>query len=294
MTTARSTHSQARVAVHRLRGILSVGIAALALSLAACGLESDGSHSNRKNASAASVEGSVEAQIGRYQTEVVRLGVPRPFFLLIDTATGGVERRMILGSQKFRPLVEEPPPGAEIEPKIAGRYEVKVTPGRRGSGLMRLDTVTGRSWFYQLGADQASWYEIGRLADEGKGRAAPSAAAPGGESANKGDESAAADGGKPRNENELRGLKEVLGDSSYDMQLRIWTAKHMAELYPVEAAEMASTKLAEEDPRILVAIANTAELDADGRVRAAFKQLAGHNDEKVAAAIAERIGSSAQ
>ncbi len=276
-------------------GRLTLLLAAATLLVTGCGLERDGSHAQRADSGPAASESA--ASVGRYRTEAVRLGVSRPFFMLIDTATGGVESRVILGSQMFRPIATSRPPGADLEPKVPGRYQVKVVPGRRGSALLRLDTVTGKTWFFQLGANQQDWMVIDRAvqrdAPEGdasgsaqapaRSRQQPTAAGP-----------AATDAGQStaRNENELKGMVEVLSDPSYDMQLRIWTAKHMAKLYPVEAAEMASSQLTGDDPRILVAIADTAELDPDGRVRTAFEALAGHSDEKVSAAIAARLGGA--
>jgi hypothetical protein len=269
-----------------------------------CGLERDGSHATSADtAPATSGEGAFH---DRYRTEVVRLGVSRPLFMLIDTATGRVETRTVLGNQMFRPLAAPPPPGAELEPRLPGRYDVKVVPGRRGSALLRLDTVTGKTWFFQLGASQKNWRVLDRLTEEEAATeseapaGAPSPGQPRQEGATGSTDApppatqAMADSGDGRSENELEGLREVLGDSSYDIQLRIWTAKHMAELYPVEAAEMASAQLSSDDPRILVAIADTAQLDPDGRVRTAFEGLAGHQDKKVAAAIAARIGGATQ
>ena len=91
---------------------------------------------------------------------------------------------------------------------------------------------------------------------------------------------------------ELVALKEVLLDPSQDVQLRVWTAKMAAELYPAETAEMATSELFGDDPKILVGIANTVQLDTEGRVRTALESLAKHGDEAVVAAVAERIGGA--
>ncbi len=264
---------------------LVLGLTAVAVLATACGLESDGTRARSK--AAASVSSDQGGSTGRFQTEVLRIGVQRPLFLLVDTATGWVAQRPILGNQKFRPVSDEPAPGADLEPKLPGRYDVKVTPGRRGSGLLRVDTVTGDAWFFQLGMKHAKWMELGRLAEHpaaerGQAETAPPSGPPG----------TVADVETPANRIELQAFKVVLLDPSQDVQLRIWTARQSAELYPAETAELATEELSGDDPRILVAIANSVELDAEGRVRSALESLASHADEAVRAAVEERIGST--
>ncbi len=122
--------------------VLIVGLFAITVATGhlACGLESDGSHRAADSRSA-----DAPQMLDRYRTEAVRLGVSRPLFLLIDTATGQVLQREILGNQKFQPVTDDPAPGDRLKSKIPGRFDVTVVPGRRGLGLLRLDTcVTGK------------------------------------------------------------------------------------------------------------------------------------------------------
>jgi len=254
----------------------------------ACGIERDGSH---KQVVVASVDASSDS-LGRYQTESVRLGVSRPLFLLIDTATGRVYRRNILGAQKFQPVSDEPAPGDDLEPQRVGRYDVKVVPGRRGSALLRLDTVTGKTWFLQLSPAQREWYAIpSSLEDEIPARVSGGATSLTPHKAS-GDGGVASTSKEPKKP-PIKALLEVLIDRTYDTQLRIWTAGHMAGIYPVEAAQLAGTELADDDPRILLAVIDEVAFDPDGQVRAALVALQGHADERVAAALEARLGASA-
>jgi len=289
----------------RDRGARIVVALIVAFATSACGLESDGS----RRASVAETPGSNPGELGRYRTEAIRLGVQRPLFLLIDTATGAVEQRVILSNQEFKPVGASPAPGAGLETLVPGRFDVQVVPGRRGSGLLRLDTVTGRVWFLQLGPEHPEWKEIARASVREAAQAAKALDAAGANAAQNESEGASASGtqnttpgptgvgasGRPvQRKIELRALKEVLLDPSQDIQLRVWTAKQAAELYPAETAELTLDALSGDDPKILVAIANTAQLDPEGRVRAAFEQLASHDDEAVQEAVAERIGGPPQ
>lgn len=254
----------------------------------ACGIERDGSH---KQVVVASVDASSDS-LGRYQTESVRLGVSRPLFLLIDSATGRVFQRNILGAQKFRRVSDEPAPGDDLEQQQVGRYDVKVVPGRRGSALLRLDTVTGKTWFLQLGSTQREWYAIPSSLEDELPAPVPDDSASLTPHKASGDNAVSSTSIEPKKP-PIQALLEVLTDRAYDTQLRIWTAGHMAGIYPVEAAQLAGTELADDDPRILLAVIDEVAFDPDGQVRAALVALQGHADKRVAAALETRLGAPA-
>lgn len=256
-----------------------------AIGLGACGLERDGSHKTEGSRGAAAA--GAPAELGRYRTEAVRLGVPRPLFLLIDTATGQVLQRNIAGGQKFRPVTEDSAPGADLEPKVPGRYDVKVVPGQRGSALLRVDTVTGQSWFAQLSSAQSQWYVIESSLDE-EPPAAEALRSPGARPASQ----AAATGSPDQNpvrKPTLAATLEAISDPEVETALRVWIARQMAEFYPAEAAELLNTSLKSDDPKVMVAIIKGVELDTDGRVRAALESLRGHANTQVAEAVRKKL-----
>jgi hypothetical protein len=224
--------------------------------------------------------------------------VSRPLFLLVDTATGLVMERPVMGSREFRPVTNEPAPGAALDSFVPGRYDVSVVPGRRGSGLLRLDTVTGETWFYQLGANQGKWDALPRaLADSSApknrvvvGKAAPretpvanSAKARRAATSLKIERSDASE--KPP----VEPMIEVLTQPGFDPELQLWTAEYMAHTHPVRASELLSIKLMDSDPRVIVAIIENVTLDAEGRVRAALEKLQGHADPGVAEALSAKL-----
>lgn len=264
-------------------------------TLIGCGLEPDGSHksapSNGANVSSASADA-----VGRYRSESIRLGVTRPLFLLIDTATGLVLERPILGAQKFRPVGTDPAPGANLDPLVNERFDVKIVPGRRGSALLRLDTATGAAWFYQLSAKQAAWQVLPSTLDEElkKPSADTDDADANGEAASGSLSStgpAALQVGRaaPESRPPIEAMIEVLTEPGFEPELRVWTADHMAGIYPVEAAELLSVKLQTADRRVMLAIIEKVALDSEGQVRAALEKLKGHADKKVAAAVNEKL-----
>ena len=261
----------------------------LVFTAAGCGLESDGSHKETQDP-APTVR---NADIGRFKTEAVRLGVARPLFLLIDTATGQVLQRHILGSQKFRPVTPEPGPGADLNPLVSGRYDVKVVPGRRGSALLRLDSVTGKTWFAQLDANQSEWYAIPSSLDDApqKPQGLGAGAASEAPSRRAGRTSAVRPGQPQTKKPTLKSLLDVLTDPNHEPELRIWTAGHLAEVYPVEAVEMLGTTLEASEPKVIVAIVETVKFDSAGRVKTALEALRGHEDARVAKALSKKLGS---
>jgi hypothetical protein len=96
----------------------------------------------------------------RWQTQSIRLSVKKPLIIRWDTATGEVTERLILGDGSFKTVARELPPGASLDPIEVGRYLVDVIPGRRGSALLRLDTVTGQVWLVHLNVKPRRWIAI--------------------------------------------------------------------------------------------------------------------------------------
>jgi hypothetical protein len=255
--------------------------------LTSCGLESDGS---RKTQPGAAVEAA--SQVGRYRAEPVRKGVSRALLVLIDTATGAVLQRPLLGAQSFKPVAEELAPGANLDPKIPGRFDVQLVPGRGGSALLRLDTVTGKSWMVRLNGPNRRWQAL-RSAHETAPAAIPkaatNAAAPK-KSVAQVDRAA----GKllDTTDKQLKTAIEVLTQPGYELELQVWTAQHLASVFPVEAAALLATDLKAADPKIVIAIIEGFAFDPGGKVRATLKSLESHADAKVAAAARKRLNSS--
>ena len=90
----------------------------------------------------------------------------------------------------------------------------------------------------------------------------------------------------------LKALVAVLTEPEYEPELQVWTAKHMASIYPTEAAEMLATTLKSADPKVVIALIEGLTLDPDGRVRAALESIEGHPDNKVAMAAREKLSAS--
>ncbi|MBW2293496.1 MAG: hypothetical protein JRG94_14465, partial [Deltaproteobacteria bacterium] len=91
----------------------------------------------------------------------------------------------------------------------------------------------------------------------------------------------------------IEAIVEVLTEPAYEMELRAWTASQMARIYPAEAAELVSTTLKSDDPKVMIAIIEGVTLDdADGRVRTALNRLRGHKNARVAAAVRKKLNSS--
>ena len=90
----------------------------------------------------------------------------------------------------------------------------------------------------------------------------------------------------------LKALVAVLTEPEYEPELQVWTAKHMASIYPTEAAEMLETTLKSADPKVVIALIEGLTLDPDGRVRAALESIEGHPDNKVAMAAREKLSAS--
>ena len=268
-------------------------IAALLLLSAAigCGLDADGSHKASNSGAQGLGEGATT--VGRFQTESVRLGISRPLFLLIDTATGDVLQRPARSSQKFEPITNEPPPGANFDPKVPGRFNVKVVPGRRGSALLRLDTATGDTWFHQLGSKQATWQALPSALEVNT--QANSASTKPAASAGKGrvaDRAAPLQDGtqKPQaKQPSIASMVEVLTEPGLDPELQIWTAGLMADIYPTEAIELITTRLRDADSKLHLTIVEKVQLDSAGRVRGALQKISGHDDPAVAAALAKKL-----
>ncbi|MFT5694251.1 MAG: hypothetical protein ACI9QQ_000224 [Myxococcota bacterium] len=263
-----------------------------------CGIDQDGSYQKAAPAAAASAQGGTGGtQIGRYQTEAVRLGVNRPLFLLTDTATGQVFQRSILGAQTFRPVTEEAAPGAHLETPIAGRYDVKVVPGRGGSAILRLDSVTGATWSLQLGGTQRTWYVIPSELSQGDDKPESFRAAP--EAASTPHEPRAAAAGHqapstaltPARLPPIEAMLEVLTEPGFEEELAIWTGSHLASIYPAEAAELLTGQLAEGNPKVMVSIIEALEFDEGGRVQTALEAVKGHSDEAVAAAATSKLSA---
>ncbi len=268
-------------------------IAALLLlsAVIGCGLDSDGSHKASNSGAQGLGEGATT--VGRFQTESVRLGISRPLFLLIDTATGAVLQRPARSSQKFEPITNEPPPGANFDPKVPGRFNVKVVPGRRGSALLRLDTATGDTWFHQLGSKQATWQalpsalEVNTQANSGSTKPAARAG-----KSRVADRAASSQDGakKPQvKQPSIASMVEVLTEPGLDPELQIWTAGLMADIYPTEAIELITTRLRDSDSKLHLTIVEKVQLDSAGRVRRALQKISGHDDPAVAAALAKKL-----
>lgn len=283
--------------------MLSALITSFLIFAVGCGIDQDGSYKNAAPVAAAGSGGSsAGSQIGRYQTEAVRLGVNRPLFLLTDTATGQVFRRSILGAQTFRPVTEEPAPGASLETPVTGRYDVKVVPGRGGSALLRLDSVTGETWSLQLGGTQKAWYVIPSELAQADGkpesfRAAPKAAAPP-VSIPRVPKAAAAGhnpppaASVPARLTPIEPMLEVLTEPGFEEELVIWTGAHLASIYPAEAAELLTGALSDGNPKVMVSIIEALEFDDDGRVRGALEAVKGHSDATVAEAATSKLGAA--
>ncbi len=258
-------------------------------SLIGCGLEPDGSHKDSASRGAAE-SADAASSIGRYRTEAIRLGVSRPLLILVDTATGMVQQRAILGAQRFRPVTEEPAPGADLEPKIPGRYDVKVVPGRRGSALLRLDSVTGDTWVAQLGGARSEWLLITSALNDVKQKqppkALPNASTPAEEAGGRSAATGAAGGKK---QPPVESLLEVVTQPEYENELRVWTAGFMAQLYPREAIDLLTSDLASKEPGVAVSIVEGLEFDAQGETRAALDRLRKHDVPGVAAAVNAKL-----
>jgi hypothetical protein len=267
-------------------------VAVLLLSaVIGCGLDSDGSHKASTSGTQGLGEGATT--VGRFQTESVRLGMSRPTFLLIDTATGDVLQRPVRSSQMFEPVTDEPPPGANFNPKVPGRFSVKVVPGGRGSALLRLDTATGDTWFYQLGSKQTTWQALPSAlevsAQANSGSAVPAAGGTNSRDANR-PVSSQVGAQKPQvRRPSVASMVEVLTEPGLDPELRIWTAGFMAETYPTEAVELITTKLRDADSKLHLTIVEKVQLDSEGRVRRALQKVSGHDDPAVAAALAKKL-----
>jgi hypothetical protein len=269
-------------------GRLGVLVVVLATVLAgvpiACGLEGDGSHR-----SASPNDSATPQMFGRYRSEAVRLGVARPLFLLVDTATGLVLQRDVMGTQKFQPVTDDPAPGADLKSKIPGRYDIKVVPGRRRAGLLRLDTVTGKTWFAQLGSSKRSWQALpSSLDDRPNAPRGPNANSSVSQGLQSSTPAGVAEGSAPP----MEAILEVLTQPGYEIELRVWTASEMARLYPAEAAELLGGALISDDPKVMIAIIEGVSLGEDGRARKALESLQGHGNPKVAAAIREKLSVS--
>ncbi len=262
-------------------------------SLSACGLEPDGSHKARSSQLVGGAAAGSLSEVGRYRTEAVRLGVQRPLLLLIDTATGMVLQSNVLGAKTFRPVAEDPAPGGELESKIPGRYDVKVVPGRRGSALLRLDTLTGQTWFLQLSSTQQRWSEITSSLDaeaEEVGNESPPRTGSTAERGRGSSQRAVKAGSKePASEPPAENLLEVLTKSEYETDLRIWTAQKMADLYPARAVEFLGTRVASEAPKVAVALIERLELDTDASVRSALESHREHEEPTIARAVRKKL-----
>jgi hypothetical protein len=288
---------------HNFRPPMNLVMALMTMTLIVamgCGIDQDGSYKKAAPAAAASAQGGTGGtQIGRYQTEAVRLGVNRPLFLLTDTATGQVFQRSILGAQTFRPVTEEAAPGAHLEAPVAGRYDVKVVPGRGGSAILRLDSATGETWSLQLGGTQKAWYMIPSELSQGDGkpesfRAAPKAAAqaPRVPRAAAAGHQALSAPSVPARIPPIQPMLEVLTESGFEEELAIWTGAHLSSFYPAEAAELLTGKLADGNPKVMVAIIEALEFDEGGRVRTALEAVKGHSDAAVAAAATAKLSAA--
>ena len=272
-------------------GAMRIAALLLLSAVIGCGLDSDGSHKASNSGAQGLGEGATT--VGRFQTESVRLGISRPLFLLIDTATGAVLQRPARSSQKFEPITNEPPPGANFDPKVPGRFNVKVVPGRRGSALLRLDTATGDTWFHQLGSKQATWQalpsalEVNTQANSGSTKPAARAG-----TSRVADRAASSQDGakKPQpKQPSIASMVEVLTEPGLDPELQIWTAGLMADIYPTEAIELITTRLRDSDSKLHLTIVEKVQLDSAGRVRRALQKISGHDDPAVAAALAKKL-----
>lgn len=85
---------------------------------------------------------------------------------------------------------------------------------------------------------------------------------------------------------------EVLTQPGLGTELQVWTAGHMAGLYPVESAEMLGTTLEAADPKVVIALIDGLTLDAGGRVRTALESLESHSDSQVAKAARKKLSAS--
>lgn len=101
---------------------------------------------------------------------------------------------------------------------------------------------------------------------------------------------AAAQPANPKKRLEL--LVEVLTQPGYETELQVWTAGHMAGLYPVESAEMLGTTLKAADPKIVIAVIDALTLDTSDQIRAAVESLESHSDSQVAKAARKKLNSS--
>ena len=279
------------VSISRLRGQsrwlpMFALVLVAAMGPGACGLERDGSHKTEGSSNAAASAGQPGA-LGRYRAEAVRTGVSRPLFLLIDTATGQVLERNSVGAQQFRPVTEDSAPGADLEPKVPGRYDVKVVPGQRGSALLRVDTVTGQSWLVQLSSSQRQWYVIPSNLDEKQQKNA-ALRSTGARPASQGPATGSPAPNRPSKPT-LAATVEAITAPGVPPALREWIAGQMAKFYPAEAAELLTTALKSDDPEVMIAIIKGVELDTDGRVRAALESLRGHADTQVAEAVSKKL-----
>ena len=98
---------------------------------------------------------------------------------------------------------------------------------------------------------------------------------------------------KPTNRKKrLELLVEVLTQPGYETELRVWTAGHMAGLYPLESAEMLGTTLKAADPKVVIAVIDALTLDTSDQIRAAVESLESHSDSQVAKAARKKLNNS--
>lgn len=104
-----------------------------------------------------------EAEAGRYRMRVegsrTRLSA---IALHVDTATGKTMRSMIQNQQAQPWLGIEEQEDEKLPDSGAGRYEVEMAyvgdnVGQELLGTVRVDTLTGKSWYLQIEPNQRRW-----------------------------------------------------------------------------------------------------------------------------------------
>jgi hypothetical protein len=221
-------------------------------------------------------------EIGRWNIEAVRLGVNRPLFILSDSATGAVSARAILAKGGFKPVAPETPPGVNLDPKAAGRFEISVVPGKGGSAILRLDTVTGRVWTHQLSARKKSWVEVSNAAASKPVETAK--AGPGG--------SKMVVPAQEPQKIPIGPLLEVVNDPEMDQSFRVWTGGLLAEAYPSKTLDLLSTKIVSSDPELMVGMIGELDLSQDPSLRSRLAPFAKNPNASVASAAKKKLAAT--
>ena len=266
----------------------SAGLCLLVACGVAWGIACSGGESGPTSSSAtpdASVAEKPDA-VGRWNVESVRLSVREPLILRWDSATGEVTEREILGKGPFKPVARESPPGASLASLEAGRYSVRVIPGRLGSALLRLDTKTGEVWLLHLNTRPRRWVSIpvrGSTAEAAKFAEKAIQA--------KKKEAGAPTPGAAENPT-LEQLVELLEAKENPQDVRAGMPDLIVIHYPEAATQALLPSLQDDDPVVVVSVIDALPVAKDPSVAPALQPLLSHPDDRVAEAVRRKLGGA--